>query len=177
MLRRLQPYDMPLLRDCDNLLQDSPRIVLMMVTSGLGDSVALKPARRMIQLDGRGLLLLSTRLMVSNGQQIPSQRTRLVLMLSESNPRSMMLASMILMPVTCQWMHFLTIWLLGVNMSVLTAISMQMVDFRVQTTPKSMMLIMGVESVDASQIRCITIFGPISAQPMFFLCFFPNVTN
>ncbi|KAG1827147.1 uncharacterized protein BJ212DRAFT_1310549 [Suillus subaureus] len=165
MLHHLQPYDMPLLCDCDNLLQDLPHIVLVVVTSGLGDSVALKPARSP------------------------------VLMLLESNPRSMMLASMILMPVTCQWMHFLTIWLPGVNRSILTAISMQMVDFHVQTTPKSMMwvtlllkmwkvaqtvfrrLIMGMESIDTSQIRCIMIFGPISAQPMFFLCFFLNITN
>ncbi|KAG2059116.1 hypothetical protein BDR06DRAFT_968112 [Suillus hirtellus] len=35
---------MLLLHDCDNLLQDLPHIVLMIVTSGIGDSVALKPA-------------------------------------------------------------------------------------------------------------------------------------
>ncbi|KAG2094447.1 uncharacterized protein F5147DRAFT_719762 [Suillus discolor] len=154
-----------LLRDSSNLLQsvmDSPRIALT------GNEWNL--FRRMIQLDGRGLLLLSTRLSALTRQQTPSQRTR-PLILPEPNPPSTMLASMTSMPVTCQWMHSLIIWLPGVNTSVLTAVSMQMADFCVQTTPKSMMWVTLLPKmwrvarivVDASQIRCMMISGPISA--------------
>ncbi|KAG1865430.1 hypothetical protein F4604DRAFT_1905268 [Suillus subluteus] len=76
VLRHLQPSDMPL---------DLPRIVLMMVTSGLGDSVALKPVSNLLQDLPRIALNCNEWTWRLRGLKACQSRSRMVMFLTRAN--------------------------------------------------------------------------------------------